>query len=233
MNNVRLLKTYYMRPPPSSGDVADLKQIFPTADAVDLQALAKECENVADCRTREEDYQLILQECRRMCRLRDASREYVFHGRDEHYWPLPCHVRRTIGRAQSRFKRNSADECLSVTQVLCGLQRFQERLWQGGDPLVAFDNAIAEQRQVNTTFLFLLHVFATLSPRRVLSEWKLSREAFEWVLQMLLDAFQRVSIAAGEAVGAIAGQSIGEPATQVLFAFQLFHLLLLTLLRRR
>lgn len=238
MNDYQLLTTFFIgqeekenngKGKKNAPSVAALSNVFRQADGADLQALAtrfategKEEEERETVSLDEQEQELIWDELDRMCRLRDALREYIFRGRsDEHYWPLPCNVRRTIGRAQSRFKQKKNESCnaLSVKQVLEALQRFQERIWQNGDPLVALNNAVAEERQIDTTFLFLVQVLSMLSPRRAMFEWRLSCEAFEWVLETLVDAFQRAAVNPGEAVGALAGQSIGEPATQVWFLF--------------
>ena len=44
---------------------------------------------------------------------------------------------------------------------------------------------------------------------------KLSEEAFDWLLGEIETKFAQSQVAAGEMVGALAAQSLGEPATQM------------------
>ncbi len=46
-------------------------------------------------------------------------------------------------------------------------------------------------------------------------EHKLSLEAFEWVLGEIESRFQQAKVQPGEMIGALAAQSLGEPATQM------------------
>ena len=46
-------------------------------------------------------------------------------------------------------------------------------------------------------------------------EHKLNLEAFEWVLGEIEAKFQQAQVQPGEMVGALAAQSLGEPATQM------------------
>lgn len=236
-NDEQMVRTFYSGAPQ---DVVALSQVFPHASTRDLERLedaliaASEAEETIPLDGAQQE--MMWDELARMCKLRDALREYVFRGRsDDTYWPLPCNVRRTIGRAQSRFKcgdPGSPPGDMSVRDVLEALQAFQERIWQSGDPLVASSDAVAEERQVDTTFLFLVHVLATLSPRRTLLEWRLPREAFEWVLQEMASSHQRGRIDAGESVGVLAGQAIGEPTMRTLsFIFAFLCLFALVLFR--
>ena len=48
-----------------------------------------------------------------------------------------------------------------------------------------------------------------------MEEFKLSKQAFEWVLGEIDARFNQAVVAPGEMVGTIAAQSIGEPATQM------------------
>lgn len=74
---------------------------------------------------------------------------------------------------------------------------------------------ITEEAQDNASLLFKILLRSTLSTRRVLEEYKLSEQAFKWVVGEIESQFQRALVAPGEMVGTIAAQSIGEPATQM------------------
>ena len=71
----------------------------------------------------------------------------------------------------------------------------------------------AEQKNATYNFFSLLR--SSLSSKRVLMEHRLSPEAFEWLLGEIQDRFLQHRVQPGEMVGALAAQSIGEPATQM------------------
>lgn len=55
----------------------------------------------------------------------------------------------------------------------------------GGDPL-------SVEAQRNATMLFQIHLRSTLSGKRVPAEFKLNREAFEWILGEVDSRFKQV-----------------------------------------
>ena len=57
--------------------------------------------------------------------------------------------------------------------------------------------------------------WSTLSTKLISETHKLSEEAFDWLLGEVETRFQQAQCAAGEMVGALAAQSLGEPATQM------------------
>ena len=63
--------------------------------------------------------------------------------------------------------------------------------------------------------MFRIHLRATFASRRVLEKFHLNREAFEWVLGEVEAKFNQSVANPGEMCGALAAQSIGEPATQM------------------
>jgi DNA-directed RNA polymerase II subunit RPB1 len=58
-------------------------------------------------------------------------------------------------------------------------------------------------------------VRSTLCSKLVAEQFRLSEEAFEWLLGEIESKFMQAQATPGEMVGAIAAQSIGEPATQM------------------
>ena len=79
---------------------------------------------------------------------------------------------------------------------------------KGSDPL-------SVEAQRNATFNFFALIRATLASKKVLSEHKLTKPAFKWLLGEIEDRFLMHRVCPGEVVGALAAQSIGEPATQM------------------
>ena len=54
-----------------------------------------------------------------------------------------------------------------------------------------------------------------LSPFRITQEYKLGAKELDYVVETIKEEFHRVKAVAGESVGSVAAQSIGEPATQM------------------
>ncbi|KAJ2813929.1 DNA-directed RNA polymerase II core subunit rpo21, partial [Coemansia furcata] len=78
------------------------------------------------------------------------------------------------------------------------------------------------EAQRNATLLFQIHLRSTLATKRVIEEYHLTKEAFDWLLAEIETRFKRSQVNPGEMVGVLAAQSIGEPATQM--TLNTFHL---------
>ena len=63
--------------------------------------------------------------------------------------------------------------------------------------------------------LFKCLIYSYLSPKKMTHKLRLSKDAFQYIVDMLLQKYKKCFIPVGEMVGAIAAQSIGEPATQM------------------
>ena len=74
---------------------------------------------------------------------------------------------------------------------------------------------LSVQAQDNATLLFSILLRSTFCSKRMAEEHKLSFEAFEWVLGEIETRFQQAQVQPGEMIGALAAQSLGEPATQM------------------
>lgn len=65
----------------------------------------------------------------------------------------------------------------------------------------------------NATMLFKIFLRQQLSTRQVICQHRLSRDALKDVIEEILQRFKDALSRAGENIGSIAAQSIGEPAT--------------------
>ncbi|OAG29397.1 DNA-directed RNA polymerase II subunit RPB1 [Nematocida displodere] len=70
--------------------------------------------------------------------------------------------------------------------------------------------------------LFRTHLRGYITIKRVLCEFQLSTQAFEWAVERIRTLFLKSIVSAGEMVGTLAAQSVGEPATQM--TLNTFHL---------
>ncbi|KAK2079991.1 hypothetical protein QBZ16_002386 [Prototheca wickerhamii] len=126
---------------------------------------------------------------------------------------LPVNLKRLIENAQRRFgcrPYRPGATGLSPVAVVQRVQRLTEKL-----RVVAGLDALSLEAQRNATLLFFALLRSTLASKRVLREYKLTPEAFDWLAGEVETRFMAALTAPGEVVGTIAAQSIGEPTTQM------------------
>jgi DNA-directed RNA polymerase II subunit RPB1 len=127
-------------------------------------------------------------------------------------WPMPVNLKRLICNAQKTFRIDTRRTCSDMhpMEIVEAIDKLQERL-----KVVHGDDAMSIEAQKNATLFFNIHLRATFASKRVLSEYKLTREAFEWIVDEIVSRFSQSLVAPGEMIGCVAAQSIGEPATQM------------------
>uniref|UniRef100_A0A8B9NYN0 DNA-directed RNA polymerase subunit n=1 Tax=Apteryx owenii TaxID=8824 RepID=A0A8B9NYN0_APTOW len=124
---------------------------------------------------------------------------------------LPCNLLRMIWNAQKIFHINSRlPSDLHPVKVVEGVKELSRKL-----VIVNGDDPLSRQAQENATLLFNIHLRSTLCSRRMVEEFRLSGEAFDWLLGEIESKFNQAIAHPGEMVGALAAQSLGEPATQM------------------
>jgi len=125
---------------------------------------------------------------------------------------LPVNLKRLIWNAQKRFRvdEGGVKKQLDVSYIIDRVKQLSERLSvvKGSDP-------ISREAQDNATMLFKILLRSTFAAKRVLKDHNLTRDAFEWLMGEIEGRFNQALSHPGEMVGAIAAQSIGEPATQM------------------
>ncbi|KAK3424808.1 hypothetical protein EUGRSUZ_F01570 [Eucalyptus grandis] len=126
-------------------------------------------------------------------------------------WPLPVNLKRIIWNAQKTFKidlRRPSD--IHPLEVVEAIDKLQERL-----KVVTGEDPLSVEAQKNATLFFNILLRSTFASKRVLKEYRLTREAFDWVIGEIESRFLQSLVAPGEMIGCVAAQSIGEPATQM------------------
>jgi DNA-directed RNA polymerase II subunit RPB1 len=124
---------------------------------------------------------------------------------------FPCNLNRLVWNARKQFHcdpRQLSD--LNPLKVVNDVQALLKRLI-----VVAGDDPISLDAQENATLSFSSYVKAMLSSKRVMTEHKLTREAFDWLVGEIESKFMQAQAHPGEMVGALAAESLGEPATQM------------------
>ncbi|EGO19737.1 DNA-directed RNA polymerase II, subunit 1 [Serpula lacrymans var. lacrymans S7.9] len=143
---------------------------------------------------------------------RGVLRSFIFPRADAttpHY--LPVNLQRIVQNAIQIFhidRRKPSD--LEPAYIIESLQQLSNRL-----VVVRGDDSLSKEAQENASLTFRMHVRATFASRRVLEQFHLNREAFEWVLGEVEAKFNQSLVNPGEMCGTLAAQSIGEPATQM------------------
>ncbi|XP_067948896.1 DNA-directed RNA polymerase II subunit RPB1-like [Watersipora subatra] len=148
-------------------------------------------------------------EWRQLCDDRTGMRE-VFPKGDMRI-VLPCNLERLIWNAKKIFRINTRKATdLNPVRVVEGIRNLCSTFM-----IVKGDDRISVQANENATMLMKCLVRSVLCSRKVIEEHRLSAEAFEWLIGEIETRFQQAHAHPGEMVGALAAQSLGEPATQM------------------
>jgi DNA-directed RNA polymerase II subunit RPB1 len=124
---------------------------------------------------------------------------------------LPVNIKRLIKNAQRLYQTEHRDKSdLDPRSVIQKVSELSSRL-----VVVTGKDDLALAAQSNATLLFRMNLRQVLASKRVLSQWRLTEQAFDWLIGEIETRFNRALANAGECVGPIAAQSIGEPATQM------------------
>ena len=125
--------------------------------------------------------------------------------------PVGVNLPRLIKLAQMNYKVDQQQpSTLSPIDIVQKVRELLPKL-----EIVKGDDRLSVEAQKNGTLNFFALIRATLSSKRVLAEYNLSERAFEWLLGAIQERFLQHRVCAGEVVGALAAQSVGEPATQM------------------
>merc|ERR1719211_785221 len=124
---------------------------------------------------------------------------------------LPCNLERMIWNARKIFhinRRNPID--LNPMKIITGVRELLKKCI-----VVPGEDRLSLQANDNATILFQCLIRSTLCTKIMAEKHRLSEEAFDWLLGEIEARFQQAQAMAGEMVGAMAAQSLGEPATQM------------------
>ncbi|CUS23088.1 LAQU0S08e01860g1_1 [Lachancea quebecensis] len=152
---------------------------------------------------------LLDEEFKQLAEDREFLRKIFVDG--EQNWPLPVNIRRIIQNAQQTFRIDQTKPTdLTIRDVVYGVKELQEKLL-----VLRGKSKILQEAQQNAVTLFCCLLRSRLATRRVIQEYRLNKQTFEWVLNNVESQFLRSIVHPGEMVGVLAAQSIGEPATQM------------------
>ena len=178
-------------------------------DKLDFGEDILEYEVIQDIKTNPDTRSELERELQQLYIDRKELRRDVPSGDDS--MPLPVNLRRLIWNAQKIFHVDLTKPTdLHPVKAISGLKSLAEKL-----VVVGGTDGLSVEAQRNATTLFNILLRSTLSSKRVIEEFRLSTAAFDWLLGEIENRFQQSLVEPGECVGAIAAQSIGEPATQM------------------
>ena len=127
---------------------------------------------------------------------------------------LPVNIDRLIWIAQKKFVRNN--DVLMPTDLNPRIViETVRRICDAGLPVVVGDDPLSKEAQANATLLFQILVRSKLASKRCLKDYRLNQKALEMIEGEIAVRFREALVAPGEMCGVLAGQSIGEPATQM------------------
>jgi DNA-directed RNA polymerase II subunit RPB1 len=122
---------------------------------------------------------------------------HVFNGEVHNNINYPIHIQRIV---ENTVKSKKKSNMLPI-DIVKGNQRLINSLY------------IQENFKNNNIFEILVHIH--LNPKVLISEYKISRDEYKIIVNTIRKRFHDSKISPGEMVGAVAAQSIGEPATQM------------------
>ena len=142
---------------------------------------------------------------------REELRTSIFPNTMTDKWAMPCNIDRLIWNAKYQFSTDrSKPSDLNPKNVIEKVKHLISNL-----VVVRGQDALSVEAQSNATLLFSILLRSSLATRRVIDEYHLSGQAFDWLLGEITTRFNQAIVHPGEMVGTIAAQSIGEPATQM------------------
>lgn len=112
---------------------------------------------------------------------------------------------------------NDADNTLLQPSYI--MEQIDDILSHDKTPLIYYrsetKNPIKHENEKRFKFLFKYALYEYLSPKQIILIHKLNKTKFDMVVEEIIKSFNRSLIQAGEMVGIVAAQSMGEPLTQM------------------
>jgi DNA-directed RNA polymerase II subunit RPB1 len=141
--------------------------------------------------------------------------------------PFPVHLPRLLAKAKLLFPTAAHSEIFTtrtVQDTLVKVDSLLSKLYhaQQTPQTKIMENGALVNGPLMDASLFVMHVRACLSVKRILVAHGLSQPALDWLIGEIEARYWRACVAPGEMVGTLAAQSIGEPATQM--TLNTFHL---------
>ena len=89
------------------------------------------------------------------------------------------------------------------------------RLMSFNKKILSDKNSIKLKDEKESKKLFKYYLYENLSPKKIIFEHKLTKLKFDKIIEQIIKDFKLSQVQAGEMVGCLAAQHIGEPSTQM------------------
>lgn len=144
-----------------------------------------------------------------MLEKRDLIVKCVFRNKNENAVKVPVAFQYIINNIQGQFE-NSKNSAVDITplEAFEMVEKYYEKL--------------VKSSYTKPTELFRVLYFFYLSPKELLIHRRFHQKSLEYLLETIVLKYKQAIVHPGEMVGVIAGQSIGEPTTQL--TLNTFHL---------
>ena len=169
---------------------------------------------VHECKSDPELRVLLEEEYEQLCQDRASLREILeYRGEMTNDGiQLPVNINRIVWNAQRNFRINMQEPTsLNPRYVVEGVKQ----LCEVDLIMVRGDDMLSKEAQANSTLMFRIMLRSKLAALRVLREYRLTEQAFDWVLGEIKSAFHAAIVAPGEMAGVISAQSLGQLVTQM------------------
>jgi DNA-directed RNA polymerase II subunit RPB1 len=144
-----------------------------------------------------------------MIQYRDLLVEYVFKNKNEDGIKIPVAFKNTIVNIQGQLNLNS-NSSVDITP------------FEAFELIEQYFDKLMKMQYIQPTELFKIMYFFYLSPKELLVNKRFHRRALVLLLETVILKYKQAVVHPGEMVGVVAGQSIGEPTTQL--TLNTFHL---------
>jgi DNA-directed RNA polymerase beta' subunit len=145
----------------------------------------------------------------KMIDARKAIVEYVFKNKNENTLRIPVAFQNIIANIQGQMNLN-ANSIVDITP-LEAFQLFEE-----------YFKRLNELHYIKPTPLFEILYYYYLTPKDLLVNKRFHRKALVLLMETIVLKYKQAIVSPGEMVGVVAGQSIGEPSTQL--TLNTFHM---------
>ena len=122
---------------------------------------------------------------------------HIFNGNNNNNINYPIHIQRIV---ENTVKQKKKSNMLPIDIV------------KGNEKLI---NSLYIQDKFKNNKILEILINVHLNPKVLISDYKISRDEYRVIINTIKKKFHECKISPGEMVGAVAAQSIGEPATQM------------------
>jgi len=135
--------------------------------------------------------------------------KHIYNGNPESKMKFPINFNRILYSISNSYDgKNEDDDDLTVKYIL--------------DTYDILIHDLKIHKYNHGTWMLKFLLYQTAHPKRILNELNKSKKHFDTFISIVKSKFRNSHIQSGEAVGAVAAQSIGEPCTQL--TLNTFHL---------